>query len=665
MVTVMSRLTQHSYEFGPFRLDPAEHILLREGEPLPLRPKEFAVLLALVENHGHVLTKDELLKGVWPGQFVEEGNLNRHISTLRRMLGETPDAPLYVETVPKVGYRFVAEVREIRGGSADMVIERHTIARIVTEEEEEANEGRERGESGHAPMPKALPERVGKESVGLRSQRLSLAFVILLLVGLTVALTRPWSALKMEEKQTGAGAVRSLAVLPFRPIGAGDEDEYLGLGMADALITKLSNIREINIRPTSAVRKYGARDQDPVAAGRALGVEAIVEGSVQRVGEQVRVTVQLVSVRDGAPLWAEKFDEHFTNIFTVQDRISEQVARALMLTLSNSEKQQLAKHYTENSEAYQLYLKGRYFWNKRTVEGLKKGISYFNQAIEKDPSYALAYVGLADSYSLLSDYDGLPARQAYPQAKRAAMRALELDNRLAEAHAALAFIKAAYDWDWPGAESEYRLAIELNPNYETAHQWYAEYLSGMGRHEEALAEIRRAREINPLSLIINAVESWILYNARRYDEAIVQGQKVLEMDPQFAEVYEYLKRCYDLKGMYKEAIVARQMRRKFAGVDPEETATLREASAATSAAAYWQKRLEQEIVESKREPSGAFDMAEIYAQLGEKDRAFTLLEEAYEERDFLMMYLKVLPTLDPLRSDTRFADLQRRVGLTP
>ncbi len=457
----------------------------------------------------------------------------------------------------------------------------------------------------------------------------------------------------------------SLAVLPFKPIGAEDEDEYLGLGMADALITKLSNIREINVRPTSAVRKYGAQNQDPVAAARELGVEAVVEGSVQKVGEQVRITVQLVSVRDGTPLWGQKFDEQFTNIFAVQDQISEQVARALTLSLSGAEQELLTKRYTENSEAYQLYLKGRYFWNKRTVEGLKKGISYFNEAVEKDPSYALAYAGLADSYSLLSDYDGLLPKQAYPQAKKAAMQALELDERLAEAHAALAFIKAAYDWDWPGAESEYGRAIELNPNYETAHQWYAEYLTGMGRHEEAIAEIKRAREINPISLIINAVEVWVLYYARDYDQGIAQGQKVVEMDPQFAEVYEYLKRCYDQKGMYREAIAARQMRRKLAGYDAEETAALREASAATSAGVYWQKRLEQEVEESRREPSTAFEMAEIFAQLGKKDQAFAWLEKAYEERSLMMMYLKVAPNLDPLRSDPRFADLLRRVGHTP
>lgn len=656
---MMNRPAQRSYEFGPFRLDPAEHVLLRDGAPVALRPKEFAVLLVLVENHGHVLTKDQLLKAVWPGQFVEEGNLNRHVSSLRRVLGEIFEEPQYVETVPKVGYRFVAPVREFRNQGAGIVIERHTIARIVTEEEEVPNGN---GVVEPAPESKALLASGAKDVNRRRS--LALAAALVLLVGTTLALAYAWRSRNSQETKTLA-SVRSLAVLPFKSIGAEEEDEYLGLGMADALITKLSNIQEINIRPTSAVRKYGAPDQDPVAAGRELRVEAVIEGSVQRVGGRIRVTVQLVSVRDSRPLWAEKFDEQITDIFALQDRISEQVGRTLMQSLSSRERQQLTKRYTDNSEAYQLYLKGRFFWNKRTVEALKKGIGYFNEAVEKDPSYALAYVGLADSYSLLSDYDGLPPKEAYPQAKKAAEKALALDEQLAEAHAALGLIKTSYDWDWPGAEKEYRRAIELNPNYETAHQWYGEYLSGMGRHQEAITEIRRAKEINPVSLIINAVEVSVLYIAREYDQAIAQGQKALEMDPNFAEVYGYLRRCYDQKGMYKEAIAARQMRRKLAGFDAAETAALREAAAATSSRVYWQKRLEQELEESKRELSSAFDMAEIFAQLGEKDQAFKWLEMAYEERSVMMMYLKVLPNLDPLRSDPRFAALLRRVGLAP
>ena len=694
------------YEFGEFRLETSERVLLRNGKRVTITPKALETLLVLVQNGGRLVNKEDLIKAVWADTFVEEANLARNIWTLRKVLGDDDTNHRYIETVPKRGYRFIAPVTEVPIENADFLFHRRVRARFVSEELETSEEpSTETGEdeelqpiesvqvkpltSDHdadvVSQRRTVARIVQEESEGNRGAEVKpadqlktlaaaerekntsrtrvvfLTAVGVVLVALALGIAKPWRS-RTPEGTTTAAPVRSLAVLPFKPIGSGDEDEYLGLGMADALITKLSNKREIIIRPTSAVRKYNAPDQDPVAAARELGVETVVEGSVQRVGEQVRVTVQLVSARDGTPLWGQKFDERFTNIFAVQDQISEQVVRALTLSLSSAEKQLLTKRYTENSEAYQLYLKGRFFWNKRTVEGLQKGISYFNEAVEKDPSYALAYVGLADSYSLLSDYNGLPPKEAYPQAKKATIQALALDEQLSEAHATLGTIKAAYDWDWPGAEIQYRRAIELNPNNETAHQWYAEYLSGMARHEEALAEIRRAKEINPLSLIINSVEAWILYHARQYDEAIAQAQKVVEMDPHFPEAYEYLKRCYDQKGMYREAIAARQMRRKVAGFDAKETRALREAAAATSARVYWQKRLEQEVEESKRELNTAFDGAEIYAQLGEKDKAFLLLERAYDERYFMMMYVKVAPNLDPLRSDPRFADLLRRLG---
>jgi DNA-binding winged helix-turn-helix (wHTH) protein/TolB-like protein/thioredoxin-like negative regulator of GroEL len=657
----MSRPAKRLYEFGPFRLDPAEHVLLREGDPVPLRPKEFAVLLALVENHGHVLTKDELLEGVWQGQFVEEGNLNRHISTLRRVLGETPDEPQYVETVPKVGYRFVARVREIRDQSADVVIERHTIARIVTEEEEEA-QGRAWSEP--AVEPKALLTRGEKEKEVNRRGRLALGAVGVLLVGLTLALTLAWSSRKSRGAKTGA-TVRSLAVLPFKPIGAGDVDEYLGLGMADALITKLSNIREINIRPTSAVRKYGAQGQDPVSAGRELRVEAVIEGSVQRVGEQVRVTVQLVSVRDGTPLWAEKFDEQFTDIFAVQDRISEQVARALMLRLSVEERAGLHKRYTENAEAYQAYLKGRFFWSKRTGESMRKGIEYFDQAIRVDPNYALAYAGLADSYNVLSQFGDLAPYEAMPKAKAAALRALEIDDTLAEAHASLALVNKVYDWDWAGAETEFKRAIELNPNYANARHWYAMFLSAAGRHDAALAEIRSAKELDPVSLIVSTNEGWILFCARQYDSAIEQLRKTVELDPNFANTHYKLALVYEAKGMYKEAVQEFLKDYTLSGRSQETVATLQAAYSESGWEGFCRRQLNHLNKTSKEGYVSPKYFVLAYLQLGEKDRAFEWLEKAYEERSEVLLYLKVDPRFDPLRSDPRFEELLRRVRLAP
>ena len=639
------------YEFGKFVLDPNERTLFASGLPVHLPAKEFETLLLLVENNGRALSKDAMMAAVWQDSFVEEGNLTKQISRLRKIFN-TNDGQ-FIETIPKHGYRFSAgDLRVISTTASEpLVIEKRTVGRWTVSFPDEARGALEQVSAFFgAQVSRARIARWG----------ILTAFALLLGVGVMLVYLRVPDA---PNTVASPAPIRSIAVLPFRPIGTGDESEYLGLGMADALITKLSNLREINVRPTSSVRKYNAQSHEPVVVGRELGVDAVVDGSVQKVGEQLRVTVQLVSVQDGTQVWGRKFDEKFTNIFDVQDQISEQVARALIPSLSNADREMLAERYTENSEAYGLYLKGRYFWNKRTVEGFKKGINYFEQAVEKDPNFALAYVGLADSYSLLSDYGNLPPQEVYPLAKRAVTRAVELNDRLAEAHAALGLIKTTYDWDWAAAEVEYKRAIELNPNYETAHQWYAEYLSAMGRHQEAIAEIRRAREINPFSMIINAIEVSVLCVARDYDQGISQGQKALEMDPHFAEVYGYLERCYDQKGMYKEAIAAHQMHRKLAGRDGKETAASREAASAASAKVYWQKRLELETEESKGGQGSEFELGEITAQIGERDHAFAWLDKAYEKRSVMMMYLKVLPNLDPLRSDPRFDDLLRRTGL--
>lgn len=324
----------------------------------------------------------------------------------------------------------------------------------------------------------------------------------------------------------------------------------------------------------------------------------------------------------------------------------------------------LAKRYTTNADAHDAYVRGRFFWNRRTADDLKEAIKHFNEAVEKDPNYALAYAGLADAYSLLADYDGALPKDAYPKAKEAAMKALELDAELAEAHTSLAYVKMFYYHDWQGAQDGYRRAIALNPNYATARHWYSEYLTAMGRFDEAFVEVRRAKEIDPLSPGVNAQEVWILFYARRFDESIERGRGIAEMNPEFAEIYDPLKRCYDQKGMYREAIAARQARRKLAGWDANETSALMEAASTSESAVYWKKRREQEIEEGRNEPPMPFEMALIYAQLGEKDLAFEWLDKATENRAYPVMMLGVTPDIDPLRSDPRFDDLMRRIGLS-
>ena len=651
----MSATQPPIYEFGLFRVDPVRRRLLRAGEEIHLKPKVFDTLLVLVESEGHLIGKDELMEAVWPDTAVEENNLTQNISVLRKTFGERPEDHRYIVTVPGQGYRFVADVAQSMSDGESVTMARLTKSRVVIEDELTIT-----------PEPNQTarsPGAVVKERSGTTGVPLSSALLIAGLLATISGVLIYFSFTRGSRPEPAVIAVKKIAVLPFRSLSAVSDDEYLGLGVTDTLITRLSNMRQITVRPTNAVRKYAGREFDPLAAGREQQVHAVLEGSVERAGDRLRVTVRLISIEDGRPVWGETFDEKFTDILTVQDQIAERLTDALAVRLTGEEKRNLAKQYTNNTEAYQLYLRGRYFWNVRTADDLKKSVVYFTKAVEKDPRFALAYAGLADSYSLLTDYEALPAQETYPQAKMAVTKALEIDGELAEARTSLAYIKAFYEWDWASAEKEFKRAIELNPNYATAHQWYAEYLSAMGRTNEALVEIKRAEELDPVSLIISAVEAWILYFARDFDGAIAKCLKVIDMDPNFAEAYEYLKRSYDQKGMYREAISARQTRRKILGRETRDNAALRVAASATSSRVYWQKRLELEIEESKQEQLSAFEMAEILAQVGAKDRALDWLAKAHAQRHFMIMYLKVAPNLDPLRSDPRFAELVGRVGL--
>jgi TolB-like protein/DNA-binding winged helix-turn-helix (wHTH) protein/Tfp pilus assembly protein PilF len=638
------------YEFGGFVLDPDQRRLARGDTPIHLPAKEFDTLVLLVEHNGLALSKEEMIAAIWQDAFVEEGNLAKQISRLRKVLGSNGE--VRIETVPKHGYRFTAELHKtFLGAAAPVIVEKRIVRRMTV--------GYEPGEGNSGPPSE---ERL-LQGASRRPGRLGFGFaaggaMLILAAAAYLLLFR-----NAESAPASLSAVTSVAVLPFKSVASESNDEYIRLGLTDALITKLGNIKKIVVRPTSAVRQYGL--EDPVAAGRKLGVNAVLDGNVQRDGDQIRVTVQLISIPDGKVLWGDRFDEKFSDIFTVQDAISAQVARALVPGLTGEETSLLAKRYTVDPEAHNAYVRGRFFWNRRTAADLKEAVRHFHDAVEKDPNYALAYVGLADTYSLLADYNAAAPSESYGKAREAALRALDLDDSLAEAHTSLAYVNMYYFWDWQNVESGFRRAISLNPNYATARQWYSEYLAATGRFDEALAEIRRAREIDPLSPVINAGEVWILYFARRYDEAIEQGRKLAELNPEFAEIHEYLKRCYDQKGMYREAINARQTRRRLAGADPTVTPALRSAASAASGEAYWSKRLEQEETDSQSEGVEHFDMAEILAQLGETDRAFEHLENAYANRSYELIYLKVAPNLDRLRPDPRFADMLKRVGLSP
>ena len=481
----------------------------------------------------------------------------------------------------------------------------------------------------------------------------------ILIVATVVALTiSRWRSI------AGVGEIASIAVMPFSTSGGESDIEYLSDGVTEGVINRLSRVSRLKVIARDSVYRFKNRNVDAREVGRELDVQAILTGRVVHRGPNLAVSVALVDTRTLAQLWGDQYNLPASDVQVLQADLAQRITSGLRLELSREERARFGQYAQHDPAAYELYLRGRYFWNKRTRSDFQRSISYFSQAVQRDPNFALAYSGLSDSYSLLTEYHGTTARETYDNAKRAATRALEIDPGLAEAHTSLAYIRQFYEWDWREAEEEYRRAIELNPQYATAHQWYAEFLSAMGRHDDAMVEIRRAASLDPLSLIVNAVQANILYMARRYDQAIEQCLKVIDMDPNFPEVYEYLKRSLDQKGSFKQAIAARQMRRRILRLDAADTEPLREAAAAGDRGTYWRKRLEQELEEGKTEGLQPFEMAEILAQAGDTAGAFEWLGKACDENDFMIMYLRVAPNLDPLRSDPRFqAIVQRGCGV--
>lgn len=466
--------------------------------------------------------------------------------------------------------------------------------------------------------------------------------------------------------------IDSLAVLSFANANADPDIEYLSDGIAESIIDKLSQLPNLKLIAPTSVFRYKRRAIDPQAVGRDLDVRAVLTGRVVQRGDKLIIAAELIDASDGSRLWGKQYNRNLADIFAVQEELSKKIPEKLKLRLTSEEKKRLNKCYTESPEAYHAYLKGRYYWNKRTEEGLRKGIEYFEQAIEKDPSYVLAYAGLGDSYNMLGDYNILPSTEAYPRAKAAATKGLEIDDTLAEAHASLAYIRLVYDWDWLDAEKEFKRAIELKPSYATAHHWYSSYLGAMGQLDEAIAEAKRAQELDPLSVIISTNVAWVYYFARQYDQMIEQCWKTLELYPKFvavhskfAAVHSNLGWAYVQKRRYPEAIVQFKRARTISGGSPMYVAALGHAYALAGKRDEALKVLHElkELSKEKRVSPG--DMALLYTGLGQREQALKWLEKAYEERCGDLAYLKVDPRFDSLRSDPKFRGLLRRIGLPP
>jgi eukaryotic-like serine/threonine-protein kinase len=461
-----------------------------------------------------------------------------------------------------------------------------------------------------------------------------------------------------------ARAIESLAVMPFVNAGGDPGMDYLSDGISESLINSLTTLSDLTVMSRSSVFRYKGQNLDPVAVGRELKVQAVLVGIVSQRGEVLSVTTELVDTRNNRQIWGAQYNKALGDLLTLQQEISRDISEKLRLRLSGEDRKRLARRYTDNTEAYQLYLKGRYYWNKKTVEGTRKAIEHFEQSIAKDPVYALAYTGLSDCYASLSGLT-MPPTQAMPKAREAAAKALEIDETLAEAHTSMADIKMLQDWDWAGAEKDFRRAIELNPGYASAHQWYGQYFEKLGRFDEALREMKRAQELDPLSLNINNAVGAVYYYARQYDRAIEQLKRTVEMDTNFARAHLWLGRAYVEKGMHQEAIAELERAFSLAEGAALYKAALAYAYGVSGRESDARKLLTDLLEESKRDYVSPFVIPLVYVSLGEKELAFEWLERAYDAHSDGLLYLKVEPKWDALRSDPRFKSLLERVGLTP
>jgi len=615
------------YEFAEFRLNIAEKQFCRlNGEQISLQPKTFELLTFLVENNKRLLTKQELLDKVWVDSFVEEGNLKINIHALRKILGDW-----LIETVPRHGYRFTGEVK-----------------RIETDEKA--------GEVSTPTLPIA-PKR---------PNFLFLIAAISIVAGLIFGIYYFWKPAKTQETIKTTSLFKpnkTVAVLPFKNLTKDKQDDFLGIGLADSLITKLGAVTGISVRPTSAVLPF-SESTPPQTISEKLQVENILEGTIQRNGKRLKISVQMVQMPNNQVLWASSFEENETDLLKIQDSISAQIVKSLEIKLNQEEQNLFARNATESEEAYQLYLKGRFHWNKRTKEDLGKSIEFLQNAVKKDEKFALALAGLAEAYQLFAEYGGMNSAEAFEKSRQSANRALEINPNLAEAHNSLAYTLAFYDWNWPAAEKEFQKAIELNPNYPTARQWYGEFLLVFGRFDEALTQFQQAQQLDPTSLIISSDLAGFYYTARRYDECLEQTLKILQQNDRFSYAYAFQWLCYEGKKDIPKAFESLQKGDSF--LFPKEIVL---AQRSVFEKDGWQGvwKYKEEFFDKYQQNQfvNNFTRAFISLRAENAEKSFEWLDKAFQNRERWFVNLKFDPQWDKIRNDTRFTELVRKANLTP
>jgi DNA-binding winged helix-turn-helix (wHTH) protein/TolB-like protein/Tfp pilus assembly protein PilF len=629
------------YEFNHFRLHPAERRFLCESTPVPITPKAFEVLLILVRNCGHLVDKSTLVCDVWGKTHVEEGNLAVTISMLRKALGDDRGEHKFIETVSKKGYRFLAIVNKVR---------------VVPPVADASLDGEELTGNSLLTPPNILITDAFIPKAKAPSRRIAwvAAFLVMGVIGGEGIHYRS----NVFASRSLGRTVRSIAVLPFATQVSDATGSHIGMGIADDLITEFGTTDHIKVRPASAVMKYASGKVDLTAIADEQEVDALVIGSVKESGRQLHVTARLVSP-SGITYWSGEFEKPLAQMTEVEEQIETQVVQALYPDRKPIGQRREA---SRDPEAYELYIEGRYFWNKRTEEGFRRSIECFQQAVLKDPEYADAYAGLADSYTLLASYGVEPEQEAYPNAKAAALKALQLDDSLAEAHTSLGMVALYYEWNWPKADREFRRAIELNPRYSLAQTWYALYFSAMGQPDQAIDDALRAQELDPVSLMSNTELGRVYYWNRKYDKAIATFRHALELDPYFARAHTRLGMALAAEKNYPDAIHEFQVASTLTGHDPYLDGLIGYSEAMDGNTKVAHQILTNLIDQSRHQFVPGFSVALVCIGLGDRNQAMDWLEKAYQDRSTYMVYAQSDPLLDSVRSDPRFANLMLLMG---
>lgn len=641
----MSFTSKNIYSFDDVTIDCENFRVQKQGQSVTLTPRAFDVLVFLIRNDRRVVDKQELFEKIWKDAFVSDNALTKIIKEIRHALEDSAEQPRYIETVPKRGYRFIGEIK-----TAPDEVEIKGLNSEQTGADKEAKPTERIVQSTHPSHPsRYFPSK----------PLLTLAAVCL--ISMSALIIWLW----FYQKAAGSASlpIRSIAVLPFKPLNVDSRDESLEMGMAEALITRLSNVNQVVVRPMNTIRDNV--EQDAVKTGEKLQVEAVLDGSIQKAGERIRVTVRLINVRTGKQLWSEQFDENFTDIFKVQDSIADRVTNALTIQLSRQEKELLVKHSTNDPEAYQLYLRGQLLWHRRQGKWIQQSMEYYQQALEKDPNFALAHIGVADCYIMMSGHRRISMQEAEKKARPSIMKALELDNTLAQAHNALAELKYQYEFDWAGAEKEFITAVELNPNAAWIRQAYGWFLMSAARFDEATVQMEKARELDPSSLTINIGRGRLFYYSRQYDQAIRHFQNIAAVEPNDSSVYYSLYAVYKQKQMYPEAVEAFLKSMSVNQGSSEQIEKYREAFRVAGWQGFQSKQLENLEEAAKVKTIEPFAFASLYINMGNKEEALTYLEKTTEKWDPAIIQLKIEPAYDLIRDDPRYAALIRKIGLQP